>query len=292
LTSALRRATIPPVSGVPAPGCLFCTQPAAIGLLCVAHAAGVARCADLTAEQIVDADVPEPLAGAGASVVDQWGGAHLVAHGVRLGRTMTTCDLAILHPSVSGLHAVVGLGNEGWSIEDKNSLNGTFVNDRRVSSGPLRHGDRLQLGEVGLYFVTRSLPHTEPTYGPGRTVPARRGDIAFTAVLVLPDGSMVEMAQRPDGGVVRMVASTAELGRMEFALLKLLVERRRGTTDPELAFTPWHEIAEALRFRSIEADSENVRELVRRVRRKLGGGADLVESRQGVGYRLNAVPVR
>jgi hypothetical protein len=281
------------VSGDPSvPGCLFCVQPASIGLLCTAHAAAVARCADLTAEQIVDAAIDEPKPGEGASIVDQWGGGHAVAHAVRLGRTMTACDLAILHPSVSALHAVLALSDSGWTVEDRKSLNGTFVNDKRVSTSPLRHGDRLQLGEVGFYFASRPLPHVQPTYGPGRTVPARRGDIAFTAVLALPDGSLVEMAQRPDGGVVRTVASTAELGRMEFALLKLLVERRRNTADPELAFTPWHEIAEALRFRSIEADIENVRELVRRVRRKLGGGADLVESRQGVGYRLNAVPVR
>ena len=79
---------------------------------------------------------------------------------------------------------------------------------------------------------------------------------------------------------------------MEFGLLQLLVERRRSVTDAELAYVAWHEIADALSFRSVQADSENVRELVHRVRRKLGGvqADDLIESKRGVGYRLAGEP--
>ena len=75
-------------------------------------------------------------------------------------------------------------------------------------------------------------------------------------------------------------------------LLQLLVERRRTVTDPELAYVAWHEIADALSFRSVQADSENVRELVHRVRRKLGAvqADDLIESKRGVGYRLAGEP--
>ncbi len=75
---------------------------------------------------------------------------------------------------------------------------------------------------------------------------------------------------------------------MEFGLLQLLVERRRTVTDDELAYVAWHEIAEALSFRSVQADSENVRERVHRVRRKLSGvhADDLIESKRSVGYRL------
>jgi DNA-binding response OmpR family regulator len=79
---------------------------------------------------------------------------------------------------------------------------------------------------------------------------------------------------------------------MEFGLLQLLVERRRAVTDTELAYVAWHEIADALSFRSVQADSENVRELVHRVRRKLGNvqADDLIESKRGVGYRLAGEP--
>ena len=61
---------------------------------------------------------------------------------------------------------------------------------------------------------------------------------------------------------------------------------RRIVIDAELAYVAWHEIADALAFKSVQADSENVRELVHRVRRKLGGvqADDLIESKRGVGY--------
>ena len=52
---------------------------------------------------------------------------------------------------------------------------------------------------------------------------------------------------------------------MEFGLVRLLLERRRQQqNDPEFAYVAWHEIADALTFRSIETDAENVRELVAR----------------------------
>ena len=42
----------------------------------------------------------------------------------------------------------------------------------------------------------------------------------------------------------------------------------------------------------MQADSENVRELVHRVRRKLASvvGDDLIESKRGIGYRLAGEP--
>jgi DNA-binding response OmpR family regulator len=76
---------------------------------------------------------------------------------------------------------------------------------------------------------------------------------------------------------------------MEFGLIQLLAERRRAAPDPEHSYVAWHEIAEHLAFDSVEADSENVRDLVRRVRRKLATLAcgELIESKHGVGYRLS-----
>src|SRR5258706_211205 len=106
------------------------------------------------------------------------------------------------------------------------------------------------------------------------------------------DGTRISRDQRVDGGVLRIGESSIELAAMEFGLLQLLVERRRIVTDIELAYVAWHEIADALAFKSVQADSENVRELVHRVRRKLGTvqADDLIESKRGVGYRLAGEP--
>ena len=39
-------------------------------------------------------------------------------------------------------------------IEDKGSLNGTFLNRRRIESGPLEDGDELQIGKYKLTFLS------------------------------------------------------------------------------------------------------------------------------------------
>jgi len=110
--------------------------------------------------------------------------------------------------------------------------------------------------------------------------------------VVTSTGRAVELHLRDPGGVVRADGSVVAFARMEFALLRVLVERRRAAADPDHAFVPWHEIASTLSFRSVSVDSENVRELVRRVRRKLAvaGLEELIESRQGIGYRLGGAP--
>lgn len=99
---------------------------------------------------------------------------------------------------------------------------------------------------------------------------------------------MLEFTGHATGGFARAGEQVVPLARMEFHLVQVLVARRRAMADPERAFMAWTELAEALSFRSAGAESDNVRELVRRVRKKLAmlGHRDLIESRQGIGYRL------
>ena len=105
-------------------------------------------------------------------------------------------------------------------------------------------------------------------------------------------GREVELTAGTNGGTARVGDAVIVLARMEFALVSVLAVRRRSVHDPERAFVAWTEIAGSLDFRSVGPDSDNVRELVRRVRRKLStaGLRDLIDSRQGIGYRLNATP--
>jgi len=145
---------------------------------------------------------------------------------------------------------------------------------------------------VKFYFWPDALPKIEPPRGSGRTAPTRRDELVFSAKVTTPRGHALDLRQRVDGGVLRIGDASIELAAMEFGLLQLLVERRRSVADAELAYVAWHEIADALSFRSVQADSENVRELVHRVRRKLASvhADDLIESKRGVGYRLAGEP--
>ena len=95
--------------------------------------------------------------------------------------------------------------------------------------------------------------------------------------------------RREDGGLARGAGRTVVLTALEHRLLHLLAISRHAADDPELAYVPSAAIAELMGFASIEADGDNVRELVHRIRRKLvaAGIGDPVKSRRGVGYRLH-----
>ncbi len=45
--------------------------------------------------------------------------------------------------------------DDGFFIADQGSLNGTFVNRKRVESALLEDGDELQIGKYRLTFLSR-----------------------------------------------------------------------------------------------------------------------------------------
>lgn len=55
--------------------------------------------------------------------------------------------------TVSRRHAELRRGAQGWSIRDAGSLNGTYVNRRRVDDSALRPGDELQIGKFRFAFL-------------------------------------------------------------------------------------------------------------------------------------------
>jgi hypothetical protein len=188
-----------------------------------------------------------------------------IADGSIIGRDPMTCDVAVLHASVSVVHARLSRLGGAWSILDLGSRNGTDVDGAPARPRlPLAAGARVRLGAVVFVFS------------------ALRLQLATT-------GQVVELVPRDDGGLVRAAGRTVALTGLEHRLLQMLALRRDRAADPELAYVPTMEIAGTLGFDSIDADTDNVRELVHRVRRKLiaAGVGDPVKSRRGVGYRLH-----
>ena len=58
-----------------------------------------------------------------------------------------TCEVAVDSPEISRVHAQLSLLKDGrLQITDMGSLNGTFVNGRRVAGETLRRGDKVRLG--------------------------------------------------------------------------------------------------------------------------------------------------
>jgi FHA domain-containing protein/zinc ribbon protein len=65
------------------------------------------------------------------------------------------CGIFLDDVTVSRKHAVLRRSGRTFTIEDQGSLNGTFVNRRRVESAELEDGDELQIGKYRLTFLDR-----------------------------------------------------------------------------------------------------------------------------------------
>jgi S1-C subfamily serine protease len=66
--------------------------------------------------------------------------------GIRIGRESTICEIVLENPKVSRLHAEVVAIDGKVMLIDRNSSNGTFVNDQKIDRRVLRDGDIIYFG--------------------------------------------------------------------------------------------------------------------------------------------------
>ena len=107
-----------------------------------------------------DGDDLEELGVEGPTLVVRSGGGR-AGEQFALERTQTTvgrtpdCDIFLDDVTVSRRHAIVARGAGGFTIEDLGSLNGTFLNRRRIEKADLQTGDEVQIGKYRLIFLHR-----------------------------------------------------------------------------------------------------------------------------------------
>ena len=105
-----------------------------------------------------DAPIVEEITAEGPALVVRSGGGrageHFTPTGERtsIGRS-PDCDIFLDDVTVSRKHAVLIAGDGRFTIEDQGSLNGTYVNRRRIESAPLADGDEVQIGKYRLTFL-------------------------------------------------------------------------------------------------------------------------------------------
>jgi len=142
---------------------------------------------------------------------------------VKIGR-MATAHLPIDDPRVSRIHAVIQVAADGISVTDMGSVEGTFVNGRRISRASLSSGDSVVMGDTRIEVLVGAAsdhPLTGEAQQPAQTpsdaaavalgamspAPAATGGVN-TAAIASPAPNVVASAAQPAGGQAN-VAVTA-----------------------------------------------------------------------------------
>ena len=117
------------------------------------------------AYQVDEAGVLHPVdlgrvAAEGGTLVIRSGGGRagetfeLKGEQTRVGRS-PDADVFLDDVTVSRNHALLVRRRDGVYIDDLGSLNGTYINRRRIDSHKLAHGDELQIGKYKLTYLER-----------------------------------------------------------------------------------------------------------------------------------------
>ena len=106
------------------------------------------------------AEALEELGVKGPALVVRSGGGragetfHPESERTTIGRS-PDCEIFLDDVTVSRNHAVLLRRDGAFFVEDLGSLNGTFLNRRRIESGELADGDELQIGKYRLTFLLK-----------------------------------------------------------------------------------------------------------------------------------------
>lgn len=103
---------------------------------------------------------PEAVVSSGATLVIRTGGGRagdefpLTGDKFTIGRS-PDADAFLDDVTVSRNHALLVKRRDGLYVDDLGSLNGTYVNRRRIESHMLANGDELQIGKYKLTYLER-----------------------------------------------------------------------------------------------------------------------------------------
>ena len=132
------------------------------GALLTKEDGGVEATLTFTPEEgaLEPADALEDLGVSGPALVVRSGGGrtgetfHPESDSTTIGRS-PDCGIFLDDVTVSRKHAVLVARDGGFFIEDQGSLNGTFVNRKRVEAAQLEDGDEVQIGKYRMTFLNR-----------------------------------------------------------------------------------------------------------------------------------------
>jgi pSer/pThr/pTyr-binding forkhead associated (FHA) protein len=137
-------------------------------------------------------------------------------------------DIIIDNMAVSGHHAKINLQGSTYVIEDLQSTNGTFLNEKRIINSGLKHNDQILIGQHSLEFIN---PEVQPQPGQPEPASEKIADSESTVVIATPQKT-AENAKFPAGkeliGILRVIEGKSE--QPEYQLTGLLTYIGKGET--------------------------------------------------------------
>lgn len=108
------------------------------------------------------------------------------------------CALVLVEDMISRQHAKFVVANGGVSLVDLGSTNGSFVNGERVSSQPLKEGDRILFGTSIIRLISASAANGTAVH---QSRPPQQAATQATVMGSRPE-ELTSPPQRPAGGTV------------------------------------------------------------------------------------------
>jgi pSer/pThr/pTyr-binding forkhead associated (FHA) protein len=137
-------------------------------------------------------------------------------------------DIVIDNMAVSSHHARIMMQGASYVVEDTQSTNGTFLNDKKIINSALKHNDNILVGQHTLTF---SFPESTEQEAPKAPAPQKPMDSESTVVMSPQRQQQVRAeeaapaaaaaaAQKEVAGIVRVIEG--KLDQPEYPLTQLL----------------------------------------------------------------------
>lgn len=99
------------------------------------------------------------------------------------------CDIQLVHDGISRRHCEIAIHEDGATVEDLGSTNGTILNGERITTAPLYHGDKLEVGPIVFQFqcaAARNPQDTGAELAPGLAQGAEPVELSSSRIIALP----------------------------------------------------------------------------------------------------------
>jgi hypothetical protein len=125
-------------------------------------------------------------------------------------------DIVIDSPAISGHHCRIALEGGTYYVEDLDSTNGTFVNDKRVKKSGLHNNDVVGLAKHSLVFLEDAPPPPPPPAAPAAPASDSTVVVAPQKQAELVEAAVAKEAPAGKLGILRVLKGV--VGQPEYEL--------------------------------------------------------------------------